>query len=344
MADHLVGSLATWSASSSAAASTVAGAMPRRRQLSAPSSGPFSRAGCHGGPMCQAIRGVARVRINRYTGVKAVKVGVPKTQWQIAAEREFMLMRQEAPKNAYAFGLTADDVRNLSPEMQHCLSLKCAGKDELTKWRKRELARKFQRRPFDTGSKAVRIACLTESILRMREHMMVDMKDTSVKRVIQIKLSARHKAMKSLYKTDFSLYKHVCSELGIRCVRYATPDSRHPSKMISPLAVDGDRARFLIRQRLYKRQFAPRRLREPMTNRQIRYTRHPMEPVSVRHGQAKRVPQQVSRAWPYGVREDHVRGKQIVYNPTAAGKGHWPARGTVPGGKTASIERSLGSG
>merc|ERR1712232_904938 len=102
---------------------------------------------------------------------------------------------------------------------------------------------------------------------------------------------------------------------------YATPDSRNPAEMISPLAVDGDRARFLIRQRVYRRHFHPRRMREPMTDRLIRYTRHPMAAVPKSHGQAKATPQQVSRAWPYGVRLERVEGKQIVYNPTAPGRG-----------------------
>merc|ERR1719313_2170695 len=104
--------------------------------------------------------------------------------------------------------------------------------------------------------------------------------------------------------------------------------------MIAPMAVDGDRARFLIRQRLYKGKFGPRKMREPLTDRYLRYSSHPMAPVPTSHGKPLAVPQQVSKAWPMGVSEDRVEGKHIVYNPTAAGRGFWTAKGIPAGGRT----------
>lgn len=264
-----------------------------------------------------------------------MKVNAPKTEWQIQAEKAFLAQRADIPtKDAYMYGLTKDDVRNLSPAMQACLSLKCGSKDDVRKWRKQDLIKKFQRRPFDTNSPAVRIAVNTEKILGMREHLLRHPKHNSVKRSMSIILNRRQKNMKRLYKTDFTLYKHVCEELGIRCVRFAIPDSKDPSRRINPQAVDGDRARFLIRQRIFHRRNRPPPLREPATNRLIRYTRHPAEPVPASHGKAIATPQQVSRAWPYGVRQDRVEGKQVVYNPTAPGKGFWPASSATVGGPT----------
>jgi len=280
------------------------------------------------GPAKQDARGVARVRINRFTGVRAIKVGAPKTEWQINAEKEFLAMRAQIPKKGYVFGFTDDDVRHLSPEMRKCLSLRCANSEGLSIWRKQQLIKQFQRRPFDTNSHPVRIAVLTEKIMRLRAHLLRNpgrWGHQSAKISMAARLSKRQKSMKSLYKSDYVLYKHVCQELGIRCVRFAVPGSKDPSKMVNPQAVDGDRARFLIRQRLYHAKFRPREMRDPRTNQLIRYTRHPMEPVPESHGKAVPVPQQVSRAWPYGVRNERVAGKQIVYNPTAAGTGFWPA-------------------
>lgn len=288
---------------------------------------------CH----LQCVRGVARVRINRYTGLKTFKVGVPKTEWQVAAEKEFLALRSQHPKDEYLWHLTPDDVRNLSPEIRRCLSLRCASSGDVSRWRKHQLIRKFQRRPFDTNSHAVRIACLTEKILRVRAHLLRNPKGPghqSSKRAMRMYLSRRQKSMKSLYHSDFVLYRHVCNEMGIRCVRFAIPMSKRPSDMLNPQAVDGDQARFLIRQRMYHAKFKPATMREPGTNRLIRYTRHPMEPVPASHGKPKATPQQVSLAWPYGVRSERVAGRQLVYNPTAAGRGFWPARMAVVGGPT----------
>jgi len=271
-------------------------------------------------------RGVARVRINRFTGVKAVKRHPPKTDWQLSAEKEFLAMRaQMRNEEGYTWGMTKDDVRNLSPDMQHCLTLKCASQQELSKHRKALLIRKFQRGPLDTNSKAPAIATLTEKILNLRAHLLRMPKSASPKKVMSIRLSRRNRLMKALYKSDYKLYKHVCEAVGIRCIRFAIPDSKDPSKRNNPQAVDGDRARWLIRQRMYRARFRPREMRVPESNRLVRYTRHPMEPVPESWGRPQAVSQQVSRAWPYGVRTERVEGKQIVYNPTAPGKGFQPA-------------------
>jgi len=180
----------------------------------------------------------------------------------------------------------------------------------------------------------VRIATLTEKILRIRTHLLKEYQDHDVKRTMSICISKRQKAMKVLYRNDFPLYKHVCEELGIRCIRFAVPDTRDPGRCLNPQAVDGDRAKFLVRQRLWKGRNMPRSMVEPYTNRLIRYTRHPVEALPVSHGKPKAVPQQVSRAWPYGVKEDRVAGTHIVHNPTAAGPGYRQQKGGGVGGPT----------
>uniref|UniRef100_A0A7S2MQ16 Ribosomal protein S15 n=1 Tax=Zooxanthella nutricula TaxID=1333877 RepID=A0A7S2MQ16_9DINO len=238
-------------------------------------------------------------------------------------------MRAQVPKEPYVWNLTDDDVKHLSPEMRRCLSLRCGSSEDVSNWRKHQLIRKFQRSASDTNSPAVRIAVLTEKIMRLRAHLLRNpgtRGHQAAKISMSMRLSKRQKAMKLLYKSDFTLYRHVCQELGIRCVRFAVPGSKDPSKMVNPQAVDGDRARFLIRQRMYHAKYRPRELRDTETNKLIRYTRHPMEPVPASHGKAIATPQQVSRAWPYGVRGDRVAGQQVVYNPTAAGPGYWPAK------------------
>lgn len=271
------------------------------------------------------VRWVARVRINRFTGVKSVKTRVPKTEWQQRAEKAFLEERAKVPEGL-AMGLTTDDVHHLSPAMRKCLSLQAGSGEDVSRFRKQELMRKFQRRAFDCNSPAVRIATLTEKILRLRAHVIKNPKHSVPKRVLSIVLSRRQKTMKSLYRHDWLLYKWVCEELGIRCIRFAVPDFKDPQMMRNPLAVDGDRAKFQMRQKIYHGRFRPRVVKDQETGQLLRYTRHPMEPVPANHGKAVKTPQQVSRVWPHGVKQERVEGKQIVYNPTAAGKGYRPAK------------------
>lgn len=160
-------------------------------------------------------------------------------------------MRARVPKDELLWNLTPDDVRHLSPEMRKCLTLRCGNSRDISQWRKQQLIRKFQRRPFDTNSPAVRIACLTEKILRLRAHLLrTDLGGLhqEAKRAMRMYLTRRTRTMKSLYKSDYTLYRHTCTELGIRCIRFAIPlPSANPQKMLNPQAVDGDHARFLIR-------------------------------------------------------------------------------------------------
>merc|ERR1712232_765658 len=128
-----------------------------------------------------------------------------------------------------------------------------------------------------------------------------------------------------MYKKDYLLYKYVCKELGIRMVRFPIPEYSDPGRVTAPLAVDGEHCKFLIRQRLWRERHRPRPLRDEM-GVLVRYRKHPSEPVPDDHNVAQPVPQQLSAIYPYGVKRERVEGKQEIYNPTAPGKGHAPAR------------------
>lgn len=169
------------------------------------------------------------------------------------------------------------------------------------------------------------IAALTERILNLRAHMSKNVKEHHAKRMMQLLMGRRVQCLMYLYKIDFLLYQYVCKELGIRMVRFAIPLFREPEKMLAPLALDGDKCRWLIRQKVWRNGWRPRPLMS-QANKLVRFRKHPIEPVPRDHGKAKATPQQVSTAFPYGVRDDRVRGEQIVYNPTAPGAGHMPCR------------------
>ncbi|RQX67310.1 putative 30S ribosomal protein S15, partial [Toxoplasma gondii CAST] len=214
--------------------------------LSSPSLGGRPAAWC-----LDQRRGVARLKSHRYGGVVALKTRAPKSPWYIEAEKEFLNERAQVP-DAYIERWHGEDLSKLSPALRRCLHLRCASSKELHSWRKLQLCRLLQRRPFDTGSPAVQLACLTEKILNVRAHLLRHFRDQQKKKVLSIWLSRRHRVMKYLYRVDFNLYKYVCQQLRIKCVRFAIPDSRDRQRAISPIAVDGDRCKFLIRQKLWK--------------------------------------------------------------------------------------------
>ncbi|XP_026193159.1 uncharacterized protein LOC34618639 [Cyclospora cayetanensis] len=267
-------------------------------------------------------RFVARVKVHRFAGVVPLKIRSPKSDWYLQAEKEFLSEREQVPEG-YIERWREEDLCKLDPPLRAALSLRCASNAQLHKWRKLQLCRQLQRRPFDTGSSAVQIACLTENILNARQHLLKHRRDHSKKRILSIWLARRHRAMKYLYRTDYDLYKLTCQILRIKCVHFAIPDSRDRQRAISPVAVDGDRCKFLIRQRLWKGRYRPRPVKQG-DGKTVRYTRHVMEQPPPGWNLPHETKPRVSRAWPYGVREERLKGEYIIPNPTAAGIGYCP--------------------
>mmetsp|Transcript_135746 Transcript_135746/g.307137 ORF Transcript_135746/g.307137 Transcript_135746/m.307137 type:complete len:301 (+) Transcript_135746:19-921(+) len=285
--------------------------------------------GC-AGPLAEAARSVGQltkggIRVGKWSGTRAEKTRVPRTPFQIAAEKQFLEMRSKIP-DGYVKGFTRDDVKHLSPELQQCLKLQAASSMQISKARIKRLIQKFGRGPTDNSSHPVRIAIMTEKILNQRVRLIQHPKDHTAKITMHARLPNRQKAMKYLYKTDFEMYQWVCKELGIKCVRFPVPGDTWAPRMPNPVAVDGDHARWLIRQRLWRHFHRTKALSDPATGKKVRYNRHPIEDPPATHGMAKPIPEQVSRYWPYGVRQDYIKGQQIVYDPTMAGRGHQPAR------------------
>ncbi|CRH02358.1 mitochondrial ribosomal protein S15 precursor, putative [Plasmodium relictum] len=269
-----------------------------------------------------AKRYESRVKAHRYTGVTAVKTHAQKTEWYLKAERDFLAERNQIP-NGYIGLWQYDDIKHLKDNIKNMLHLSCANNKQIHKFKKLNIRRLLQRRPFDTGSAAVQIGCLTEKILNLRAHLIQRCKDHPKKRTMSILLARRQKLMKYLYKTDFDLYKHTCNLLKIKCILFAIPDSRDRSKAINAAAVDGDRCKFLIRQKLWKGKYRPR----PMKNSKgqtIRYTRHPIEQPPSDYALPKEYKPQISNSWPYGVKESYQKGIYTIHNPTAPGLGYCP--------------------
>ena len=248
----------------------------------------------------------------------------PKSDYLINAEKEFLAERENVPEGFVA-NLTKSDVDRFSGKIQSALSLQLASSAEKSKARKAMMVEKFGTSPLDTNSPSVKIAIFTEKILNLRAHLIARPKDQHAKGRMAIFLGARTKAMRKLYRSDFTLYQWTCKELGIRCVRFGVPIT-NPQLAYNPLAVDGDRAKFLIRQKLWKGKHRPKR--EAAADGRgmgVVFTKHPVESPPENHGKPEKVEQQVSPKWPYGVTRERVEGRQIVPNPTAPGRGYIPA-------------------
>eukprot|EP01067_Filipodium_phascolosomae_P000821 Filipodium_phascolosomae@DN1589_c0_g1_i1.p1 len=143
---------------------------------------------------------------------------------------------------------------------------------------------------------------------------------------MHILASYRMKLMKSLYRQDFEIYKDVCEDLKIKMIRFAIPGSQNPSKASNKWAVDGDRCKYLIRQKVFARRYRPRPVLVDRANSfAVRYKRYPYEAPPDDWNQPRKVRQRVSRLWPYGVQQQRVLGQYVVHDPTAPGPGYCPA-------------------
>ena len=86
----------------------------------------------------------------------------------------------------------------------------------ITKERKQELIRQFQKHENDTGSVEVQIALLTERINRLTEHFAKHKHDTNSKRGLLRLVGRRRKLLKYLARTNPERYKEVITKLGLR--------------------------------------------------------------------------------------------------------------------------------
>ena len=261
-------------------------------------------------------------KVYRFTGTRVHRQKTPKSQFQREAEAEFLAQRAIIPKG-YVSGFKADDISGLKPETQTLLSLKLASNSDVSRFRKQELIEKFGQSAYDTNSLPVKIAVLTERILNIRQHLLSQPRDSSSKQAVAIAIGKRTRVMRQLYKVNTKLYEWVCAELGIQCVRFSVPGIKHPAKALNPLAIDGDRVKWLIRRKLWRGKDRPRpEERKDGKAGQVHHLRHRTEKPPDHHGKPRSVPQQVSKSYPYGVSEARVKGEYPVHNPTAPGTGY----------------------
>lgn len=81
---------------------------------------------------------------------------------------------------------------------------------------KKQVIEKFQRDKNDTGSPEVQIAILTQSIVRLTEHMKANKKDVHSRRGLLQKVSQRRKLLDYLKKKNQPSYEKLISALNLR--------------------------------------------------------------------------------------------------------------------------------
>lgn len=86
----------------------------------------------------------------------------------------------------------------------------------VTRERKQEIIRKFQRDESDTGSPEVQIAILTARINDLSEHLKRHRKDVHSRLGLVKMVSRRKKLLDYLRRTNYDRYVQLINELGLR--------------------------------------------------------------------------------------------------------------------------------
>ena len=82
--------------------------------------------------------------------------------------------------------------------------------------KKRNLIDKYRTSEADTGSPNVQVALLTQKIESLTNHFKVHKKDNHSRRGLLIMVNKRRKLLDYLKSKNFSSYKQLISDLGLR--------------------------------------------------------------------------------------------------------------------------------
>jgi len=86
----------------------------------------------------------------------------------------------------------------------------------MSKTRKAEIIKEFQKSKTDVGSAEVQIALLTEEINTLTEHFKVHIHDYHSKRGLQKMVGRRKKLLNYLKSTDVVAYRELIKKLNLR--------------------------------------------------------------------------------------------------------------------------------
>ncbi|BDB96251.1 30S ribosomal protein S15 [Candidatus Hydrogenosomobacter endosymbioticus] len=86
----------------------------------------------------------------------------------------------------------------------------------ISKEKKQEIMKAFQRKQGDTGSPEVQIAVLTAQINNISEHIKLNQKDFHCRRGLLKQVSRRRSLLDYLKKQNPESYQNVIKSLGLR--------------------------------------------------------------------------------------------------------------------------------
>ncbi len=86
----------------------------------------------------------------------------------------------------------------------------------MTKERKTEIIKEFQKSKNDVGSAEVQVALLTEQINNLTEHFKTHIHDFSSKRGLQKMVGRRKKLLSYLKENDVVAYRELIKKLNLR--------------------------------------------------------------------------------------------------------------------------------
>lgn len=86
----------------------------------------------------------------------------------------------------------------------------------ITKERKSELIREYQRGDVDTGSPEVQIAVLSQRITQLTDHMKGHVKDHAGRRGLLMLVSKRRRLLDYLKNSDPQRYFSIIEKVGLR--------------------------------------------------------------------------------------------------------------------------------
>ena len=86
----------------------------------------------------------------------------------------------------------------------------------MTKERKAEIIKKFQKDKNDVGSTEVQVALLTEEINNLTEHFKTHIHDYHSKRGLQKMVGKRKKLLNYLKENDVVAYRELIKKLNLR--------------------------------------------------------------------------------------------------------------------------------
>ncbi len=86
----------------------------------------------------------------------------------------------------------------------------------LSKEKKQEIIKDYQREEGDTGSSEVQVALLTARIIQLTDHLKEHSNDYHSRRGLLKMVGKRKRLLKYLKNTDIERYRNLISRLGLR--------------------------------------------------------------------------------------------------------------------------------